>query len=96
LDHGIDVVALESLKRRAIKLVGEFNKLEGVTCNVSQGSMYTFPKITIPQKAIQAAQAADKAPDAFYAMELLNATGVVSAAINLLQCRESNSWRTYL
>ena len=39
--------------------------------------MYLFPRIRLPQKAIKAAEAAGKAPDAFYCQRLLNATGVV-------------------
>ncbi len=67
---------LDSLKRRAIKLCKAFNSLEGVTCNEAQGSMYLFPRITLPQKAISAAMDKGHAPDAYYAMALLNATGV--------------------
>lgn len=39
--------------------------------------MYLFPSIKLPQKAIEAAKAANKAPDTFYARRLLNATGIV-------------------
>jgi len=39
--------------------------------------MYTFPKITIPKKAVEEAKAAGKAPDVFYCLALLDATGVV-------------------
>ena len=39
--------------------------------------MYLFPKITIPTKAQDEAKKLGKAPDSFYCMELLNATGVV-------------------
>lgn len=39
--------------------------------------MYLFPRINLPQKAIKAAEAANCAPDAFYARGLLNATGIV-------------------
>ena len=38
--------------------------------------MYAFPQIRLPPKAVQAAQAEGKTPDAFYAFELLNAKGV--------------------
>lgn len=54
-----------------------FNKLEGVTCNKAEGAMYLFPRIRLPEKAIKAAEAANKAPDAFYCQRLLSATGVV-------------------
>lgn len=29
-----------------------FNTAPGITCNPVQGAMYTFPRITLPQKAI--------------------------------------------
>ena len=54
-----------------------FNKLEGITCNEAEGAMYLFPQISLPQKAIEAAKAANKAPDAFYALRLLESTGIV-------------------
>ncbi|OQS08011.1 alanine aminotransferase 2 [Thraustotheca clavata] len=68
---------LESLKRRALKLVAAFNELEGVTCNAAEGAMYTFPKITVPEKACEEAKERGMAPDAFYATALLDATGIV-------------------
>ena len=68
---------LSSLRRRASKLVAGLNALEGVTCNEAQGAMYAFPSITIPPKAQAAAEAEGKAPDTFYALALLEATGIV-------------------
>ena len=38
---------------------------------------YAFPQITLPPKAIAAAEAAGKVPDTFYALALLEATGIV-------------------
>ncbi|KAM0848784.1 hypothetical protein ACQ4PT_054158 [Festuca glaucescens] len=54
-----------------------FNSLEGITCNKAEGAMYLFPRLHLPQKAIGAAQAAGAAPDAYYALRLLQATGIV-------------------
>ncbi|KAH7546994.1 hypothetical protein FEM48_Zijuj01G0260000 [Ziziphus jujuba var. spinosa] len=68
---------LSSLAIRAKALEDAFNNLEGVTCNKAEGAMYLFPRIELPQKAIKAAEAANKAPDAFYCIQLLNATGIV-------------------
>ncbi|KAI5679513.1 hypothetical protein M9H77_00740 [Catharanthus roseus] len=68
---------LSSLARRAKTLEDAFNSLEGVQCNKAEGAMYLFPRINLPQKAIKAAEAANCAPDAFYARGLLNATGIV-------------------
>nr|DAD44159.1 TPA_asm: hypothetical protein HUJ06_002389 [Nelumbo nucifera] len=68
---------LLSLARRAKILEDAFNNLEGVTCNKAEGAMYLFPRIRLPRKAIEAAEAAKTAPDAFYAHHLLDATGIV-------------------
>lgn len=68
---------LSSLVRRAQQLEDALNKLEGVSCNRAEGAMYLFPRINLPEKAIEAAKAANTAPDAFYARRLLNATGIV-------------------
>lgn len=38
--------------------------------------MYLFPTITLPKKAVSAAADAHQAPDAFYALQLLEATGI--------------------
>jgi len=67
---------LSSLKRRAKIISDGLNSLSGVSCNPSEGAMYTFPQIRLPAKAISAAQAAGKAPDAYYALALLAATGI--------------------
>uniref|UniRef100_A0A7N0VG75 alanine transaminase n=1 Tax=Kalanchoe fedtschenkoi TaxID=63787 RepID=A0A7N0VG75_KALFE len=68
---------LKSLARRAQMLEAAFNSLEGVTCNRAEGAMYLFPRIELPHKAIKAAEALNKAPDAFYCIRLLQATGIV-------------------
>jgi len=68
---------ISSMKRRATMLVDGLNALEGVTCNAPQGAMYAFPSITLPPKAIAAAEAAGKVPDTFYALALLESTGIV-------------------
>ncbi|RAW42615.1 Alanine aminotransferase 2 [Phytophthora cactorum] len=68
---------LQSLKHRAVKLVKAFNELEGVTCNETEGALYTFPNVTLPPKAVEAAKEAGMAPDAFYCMQMLDETGIV-------------------
>ncbi|XP_076885774.1 alanine aminotransferase 2, mitochondrial-like [Bidens hawaiensis] len=68
---------LQSLARRAKTLEDGLNKLEGATCNKAEGSMYLFPRIRLPNKAIKEAESLKKAPDAYYAARLLNATGIV-------------------
>ncbi|XXG47064.1 hypothetical protein AAC387_Pa02g1768 [Persea americana] len=68
---------LKSLARRAKTLEDAFNSLEGIACNKTEGAMYLFPRLHLPQKAIKAAEAAKTAPDAFYARRLLETTGIV-------------------
>lgn len=67
---------LSDLAEKA-KLTAEmFNKIPGIKCNDVQGAMYSFPKIEIPPKAIEEAEKAGEEPDAFYAMKLLEETGI--------------------
>ncbi|XP_057609664.1 alanine aminotransferase 2 isoform X1 [Chionomys nivalis] len=53
-----------------------FNQVPGIQCNPLQGAMYAFPRILIPAKAVEAAQAHKMAPDMFYCMKLLEETGI--------------------
>jgi alanine transaminase len=64
------------LKERATALYEAFKKMEGVEIGEPQGSMYLFPTITLPEKAIEAAKEAGKKPDDFYCLRLLDNTGV--------------------
>ncbi|KAG5887845.1 hypothetical protein JTB14_005611 [Gonioctena quinquepunctata] len=67
---------LGSLKDRAKMVADTFNSIEGFSCNPVQGAMYAFPQIRLPPKAIEAAKKKGQAPDAFYAFELLESTGI--------------------
>ncbi|KAI1088262.1 PLP-dependent transferase [Rostrohypoxylon terebratum] len=65
-----------NLKTRAYALYEAFKEMEGVECGEPQGSMYLFPTIRVPPKAVEAAKKEDRTPDEFYCMRLLEATGV--------------------
>uniref|UniRef100_A0A671WEE9 alanine transaminase n=1 Tax=Sparus aurata TaxID=8175 RepID=A0A671WEE9_SPAAU len=52
------------------------NTVPGITCNPVQGAMYSFPRITLPQKAIDKAKEAGHIPDMFYCMKLLEEEGI--------------------
>lgn len=52
------------------------NEIDGMTCNPSEGAMYAFPRVELPQKAIDEAEAVDQTPDNFYALSLLEETGI--------------------
>lgn len=70
--------SLESLRRRARVMTDVFNGLEGITCNETEGAMYSFPRLHLPRRAQEAARAAGKTPDTFYCLELLEETGIVT------------------
>ncbi|KAF9224746.1 transaminase [Gyrodon lividus] len=64
------------LAQRTSQMVEALNAVEGVSCVDSPGALYLYPKIELSPKAVEAAKAAGKAPDAFYALALLDATGI--------------------
>ena len=64
------------LKRKA-KLMGEgLYSIPGFSCQPAQGSMYCFPRIEMPPKAIEATRQAETRPDTLYALSLLRSTGI--------------------
>ncbi|CAK6974672.1 alanine aminotransferase 2-like isoform X1 [Scomber scombrus] len=52
------------------------NTVPGISCNPVQGAMYSFPSITIPEKAIKEATEKGQQPDMFYCMKMLEETGI--------------------
>jgi len=68
------------LKQRAFALYEAFKQMEGVECGEPQGSMYLFPTITLPKKAIEAAEKEGRKADEYYAFRLLDATGICVVA----------------
>ncbi|EME49123.1 hypothetical protein DOTSEDRAFT_118712 [Dothistroma septosporum NZE10] len=66
----------DNLKARAHALYDAFQEMEGVECQYPQGSMYLYPTIKLPRKAIDAAKKEDKNPDDYYCLRLLDATGI--------------------
>ncbi|XP_046994882.1 alanine aminotransferase 2-like isoform X3 [Schistocerca americana] len=67
---------LNSLSVRAKIVVETFNSLKGMSCNKVQGAMYAFPKLHLPPNAIKTAKQNHLPPDTFYALGLLEATGI--------------------
>ncbi|EMP32501.1 Alanine aminotransferase 2 [Chelonia mydas] len=53
-----------------------FSPVPGIRCNPVQGAMYSFPRIQIPARAAQEAQARGFAPDMFFCLQLLEETGI--------------------
>lgn len=66
----------DALASRTRMMSERLNKLPGVSCVDSPGALYLYPQLHLPQKAIDAAKAAGKAPDTFYALALLDETGI--------------------
>ncbi|BDA47935.1 Alanine aminotransferase 2 [Coccomyxa sp. Obi] len=69
---------IASMRRRARMITDGFNACEGVTCNYTEGAMYSFPRLHLPPKAIKAAKDAGKSPDTWYCLKLLNDTGILT------------------
>lgn len=64
------------LKRRA-GIVGKgLNSIPGFSCQPAQGAMYCFPRVQLPQGAIDDANDKGVAPDTMYAVSLLQRTGI--------------------
>jgi len=66
----------EGLKERAQKLVDGLNKIPGIACSPAEGAMYAFPRIEVPEKAIEKAKEMGTTPDNLYALSLLDETGI--------------------
>jgi alanine transaminase len=65
-----------ALAQRMKTTATRLNALPGVSCVDSPGSLYLFPRIRLPAAAIEAAREAGKQPDTFYALQLLDDTGI--------------------
>ncbi|KAF2009691.1 PLP-dependent transferase [Aaosphaeria arxii CBS 175.79] len=65
-----------ALKERAYALFEAFKSMEGVECQTPAGSMYLFPTINLPPKALEQAKKEGRKPDEFYCFRLLDATGI--------------------
>ncbi|KAF8496628.1 pyridoxal phosphate-dependent transferase [Gautieria morchelliformis] len=65
-----------ALRERTRVMAARLNQLEGVSCVDSPGALYLFPRIRLTAKACAAARAAGKEPDAFYALAMLDDTGI--------------------
>lgn len=65
-----------ALAERTGVMAKRLNELPGVSCVDSPGALYLFPQITLSKKAQETARTAGKEPDAFYALALLDETGI--------------------
>ncbi|KAM9322234.1 alanine aminotransferase 2-like isoform 1-T1 [Pholidichthys leucotaenia] len=67
---------LRALAEKAKLTEQVLNTVKGISCNPVQGAMYSFPRITIPEKAIKEAVENGQEPDMFYCMRMLEETGI--------------------
>lgn len=66
----------KALRERTKIMAERLNALPGVTCVDSPGALYLFPRLYLPEAAVKAAKEAGKSPDGFYALGLLDETGI--------------------
>lgn len=66
----------DSLKRRAKIATDGLNEIPGFSCQQAQGAMYIFPKVTLPQGAIDLAKESGVSADTLYSVSLLESTGI--------------------
>lgn len=66
----------EGLKERSQKLVEGLNNIPGITCVPAEGAMYAFPRVEVPQKALEKAKELGTTADNLYALSLLEETGI--------------------
>jgi len=69
---------MDSLNEKANFLINSLNAIDGFECKQQTGATFVFPKIYIPNKAIEEAKSKGESPDTFYAMNLLEETGICS------------------
>ncbi|KAM8839701.1 alanine aminotransferase 2-like isoform 1-T1 [Synchiropus picturatus] len=67
---------LSALAEKAKLTEQVLNTVPGIRCNPVQGAMYSFPRITIPERAVKEAQEKGQQPDMFYCMRMLEETGI--------------------
>lgn len=67
---------LSALSEKAKLTEKVLNTVQGISCNPVQGAMYSFPRITIPEKAVKEATDKGQQPDMFYCMKMLEETGI--------------------
>ncbi|XP_051554689.1 alanine aminotransferase 2-like isoform X1 [Myxocyprinus asiaticus] len=74
--HQEKSAVLDALAEKAKLTEQILNAVPGIKCNPVQGAMYAFPRIFIPQKAVEEAKAVGMQPDMLYCLRLLEETGI--------------------
>ncbi|XP_015759566.1 PREDICTED: alanine aminotransferase 2-like [Acropora digitifera] len=71
---------LDSYRKKAKVVVSMLRSLEGVVCKEINASLYAFPSIKLPRKAVEAAKVNSCTPDEFYCWQMLEETGITPIA----------------
>ncbi|EJD05316.1 transaminase [Fomitiporia mediterranea MF3/22] len=69
-----------ALAHRTRTMVEKLNALPGMSCQSASGALYLYPRVSLPANAIAAAHKAGKKADTFYALALLDATGICAVS----------------
>ncbi|KAK1173897.1 alanine aminotransferase 2-like [Acipenser oxyrinchus oxyrinchus] len=80
--------SLDTLAHNARLAERTLNSVPGISYVPVQAAMYCFPRIHMPSRAVQRAQAQGLAPDLFYCLRLLEETGVAAGPGSDLGQRE--------
>lgn len=68
---------LESLRRKAQVMYEMLNTMDNIRCNYVEGAMYAMPSVKFSNKALQAAKELGMPADKFYALQILENTGII-------------------
>ncbi|CAH1398734.1 unnamed protein product [Nezara viridula] len=67
----------KSFACKAKVIVDELNKIEGFSCPPMEGGLFAYTKIYVPEKAIKEGKRKCYNPSTFYAIQLLEETGIL-------------------
>lgn len=65
-----------TLQHRSETIAKRLRDLPGMSIEPAMGALYVFPRVTLPKKAVDAAERAGKRADVFYCLEMLDRSGV--------------------
>ncbi|GIY48301.1 alanine aminotransferase 2-like [Caerostris extrusa] len=67
---------MQSLNEKASIMIKYLNEIDGFECSPQTAATFVFPKIHLPKRAIEEAKEKGQNPNTFYALSLLEETGI--------------------
>ncbi|GIX74844.1 alanine aminotransferase 2-like [Caerostris darwini] len=67
---------MQSLNEKASIMIKYLNEIDGFECSPQTAATFVFPKIHLPERAIEEAKAKGQNPNTLYALSLLEETGI--------------------